>query len=153
MDWSLPAEGSWALVAAIAVTVGGYALFRRWRAADARAEEDRKHAAQYKAALAAWKAAVRSGSAAAVYVAKKKLDEMKKRGWDKLALLMVLLTMCSCASTPEPKPETVVLTEHVVRLAPGDQVPELPEGEFFWWVCTPTGLESLLPAGSLVLEE
>lgn len=153
MDWSLPAEGSWALVAAIVVTVGGYAIFRRWRAADARAEEDHKHAAQYKAALAAWKAAARSGSAAAVYSAKKKLDEMKKLGWDKLALVVLLLTLCSCVSKSAPKPDTVVLTEHVVRLAPGDPVPELPDGEPFWWVCTPTGLESLLPAGALVLEE
>lgn len=76
------------------------------------------------------------------------------RTWVSAAFLLIGLALiaASCRSAPPPpKPEVVTLTEHVMIVQPGDTVPSLPEGQSIWYLATPRGLASLLPADAPIL--
>ena len=68
-----------------------------------------------------------------------------------VAAVAVALGLCAagCASRrSQPEPRVVVLSEHCRTIAPGETVPDLPKGEPVYWLCTPTGLELMMPADS-----
>ncbi len=61
------------------------------------------------------------------------------------ALLSLSLPGCR---TVQPAPRVIVLSEHCRTVRPGETVPDLPKGEPIFWLCTPTGLELMMPADS-----
>ena len=149
----------WAAIGAavlVLAIVCAAATFRKWRRQDEGERKRRENYNSYIATLHAWQDAIEQGDAAEASQIAIELDEMRKKGWN-IAPALVLCAgvlacslSASCTSPPAPAPETVLLSDHVRIVKPGDTVPDLPQGESFWWIATPKGMLHLLPSDAPV---
>lgn len=150
MDVSWPVAGTWAGAACAAL-----ALFAWW--AVKRDKRRRELMAEYRSRLEderraydAYTDAVRNGAAIDVRRAAAALDAIRKT-LDALRSSMPALAALLCAAalagcTTREGPERVVkLDEHIRVVAPGETVPDYPDGETRWWLLTPAGLLEFVP--------
>lgn len=69
--------------------------------------------------------------------------------WGALAVV-VIASLCAAGCHQKPtKNNAIPIGRYVQAPAPGDTVPELPDGETRWWLLSaPTGFELLMPEGA-----
>lgn len=142
------ASYGWAGAAALLVALLVLAFVRRVKKEDAKEADREALAAELRDAEARHSAMLFAGDAAGAVREARRIDRLRRRLGLGAALLCLALGGCRSAPAPEPEVRTVVLSEHCRVVHPGDTVPELPEGEPLYWLCTPTGLEMMMPADS-----
>lgn len=135
------------LGAALALLAAAIYAWTRSRLArrDAADDERRDLEEQLRTARAQWSAANFCGDAARAVALRRRIDYLKRRLGAVAVLAAALALAAGCAARPAAV-RTVILSDHCRTVAPGDEVPPLPAGEPHWWLCTPTGLDLLLPA-------
>ena len=149
MDLVWPAQATWALPAAMALTLLAWYAVRNARRSDAEAALRRRRRALYDAAVKDWQTAINAKDMAAASRLAAMLEEMRARRWHMggyLALCCLCLLLASCATRrPDPAPRPPIIGIDILSPAPGDTVPPLPDGAACWWLATPAGLAALLP--------
>lgn len=147
MDVTWPQAGTWAGAACAVLAIVAWWLVER----EKKRAEMRKRYAQLRGdvlvAEEAYRDALENGTALAVRRAAAELDE-RRRKMDLVAKaiagLCVLLVLGGCRTTA-PQESIVRLDEHIRIVAPGETVPDYPEGESRWWLCTPSGMMEMVP--------
>lgn len=152
MEVSWPIAGSWALAACMVLALLGWWLVKRDRRQASLRAELRTAWKEEKRARKAWQNAVNEGTAEEavraareVAVVRKRIDALRRSLGITLFVALVV-PLAGCASKPEVREKIVHLDAHVRIVSPGDTIPDYPEGEDRWWLATPTGLLSLVPA-------
>lgn len=136
------AKGGWAAAAAIIAAIA-YVLFK---ARQGRVEKDEEKRSaleeELKDARAKWAAAEFCKDVPGMNREARRINTIRRR----LGLPVAILCAALAAGCASQKVRTVILSEHCRTAAPGDTVPDLPEGETRWWLCTSTGLQMMMPA-------
>lgn len=148
MDVSWPTATSWAAAACFALAIFAWILVRRARRIDGLREEYVRRLAELADAEREWRDAILNGTVAMVQEARRKVVDLRAelmRLKQAMAGLLVLLVCAGCA-TREAAEKVVVVSDHAQIVEPGFIVPDYPDGETRWWLCTPTGLELMVPA-------
>lgn len=141
----------WAGAAALLVALLVLAFLRRAKREDAKEADREALAAELRDAEARHSAMLFAGDAAGAVREARRIDRLRRALGLGASLLVLALGGCRHpAPAAEPEVRTVVLSEHCRVVHPGDTVPELPQGETIFWLCTPTGLEMMMPADSLL---
>jgi hypothetical protein len=143
------ASYGWAGAAALLVALLVLAFLRLVKREDAKEADREALAAELRDAEARHSAMLFAGDAAGAVREARRIDRLRKALGLGASLLVLALGGCRHPA-PEPVVRTVALSEHCRVVHPGDTVPELPEGEGVFWLCTPTGLEMMMPADSLL---
>ncbi len=149
MEIAWPTIGSWSLAACCVIALMGWWLMRRDRRTAELKAALSKALAEEREARAEYAQAARVGKPEDVCIAARAVEEKRKRiqaiqrslG---VTLFLAAFILAGCR-TAEPTERIVRLDAHVRIVAPGDTVPDYPEGEARWWLVTPTGLVSILP--------
>lgn len=145
------AQYGWGGAAALLVLLLLAVFLRRSSREDAAVRERRALEAELVRAQADWAAANHAGDAPRMHAARGRINRLRGLLGKGAALVgVLLLSSCRSPAPPPPAVRTVALSEHCRTIAPGETVPPLPEGEGVYWLCTPTGLEMLLPADSIL---
>lgn len=85
--------------------------------------------------------------------AKRKIDAMRKAGWHRFTAIALALSIL-VGGCIHWKMDTAPVGEHIRLLVPGDVVPPFPEdGQDYWLLVSPRGLEWMLPEDSPFLGE
>ena len=144
MDITQIATGGVGAALAIAAALVWYLVRRRADSQDRKAAKRAALEEQLKHAKAEWAAAAFCGDPARVHATARKVSAIEKQ----IAKLSAIVLCALCAGCVGAKVETVVLSEHCRVVHPGDTVPDLPEGQPYYWLLTPKGLVQMLPASA-----
>lgn len=136
------AKGGWAAAAAIIAAIAFFAFRARQRRVEKDEEKRSALEDELKDANAKWAAAEFCKDVPGMAREARRIDSIKRR----LGLPVAILCAALAAGCASQKVRTVILSEHCRTAAPGDIVPELPEGESRWWLCTSTGLRIMMPS-------
>lgn len=136
------AQYGWGGAAALIIGLLLLLFQRRARREDEAKAKAKAREEELVKAQAQWAAAIHRGDALEARRLKERIDAIRAAG-----LCLALSALVSCKA---PEPRTVVLSEHCRAIMPGETVPPLPPGETTYWLCTPSGLFMLLPAGSAI---
>lgn len=149
MTVSWPTEASWALAACSVLALLGFCVVPWVKRKGERWEQYKQGLSDEIEASKTYAEKSRTGTTAELLEAKRILDA-KRKALDDLGKAMHLLAafftvsvLAGCAT--QERERIVLLDEHVRIVAPGDVVPDYPEGEARWWLMSPTGLVEMVP--------
>lgn len=154
MDVQWPVVAGWSLVAAEVLALAAWWLVKRDKRKQELRAEYRNRLKDECLAFQAYERAVREGTALDAQRAAKtlsaireSLDDLLKqiRACGAFALLAGCALLFQGCITREGPERIVKLDQHIRIVAPGETVPDYPEGQTRWWLLSPEGLVELLP--------
>ena len=135
-------------VAAVAVRAWD-SLCEWWTARDAKGKR-----AAYETAVAEWKAAIRNGDRQRILETKREVDRLRRAGWHRFAIIVAAMLLVEAGCYYRTGMDKFPVGDHILFVHPGDVVPPYPDdGEDYWLLMTPRGLEWMLPEDSPFLGE
>ena len=143
------ARGGWAAAVAILAALALAILTARNHRLAKTDEERAALADELREAEAAHRAHLRGGDTVGAIREARRINRLRRRLGLPAAALVLMAALCTaCPGCRTAPTRTLVLSEHCRTILPGQTVPDLPAGEPLFWLCTPTGLELMMPADS-----